>query len=206
MPLSKRLFAEGFGTFWLVFGGCGSAVLAAAIPGRGHRLPGVALAFGLTLLTMAYAIGHISGCHINPAVTIGLCRRALSPRDVPVFVAQLVGGRSPHRCLRHRLEPGRLRRRRGPTSRPTATATIRPGLLLTALPGAEIALTFMFLFVILGSTDKRVPAGSPHRDRPGANADPSDQHPRDNTRSIRRAAPAPPSSSAGFIANSGCSG
>src|SRR6266851_8036573 len=94
MPLTKRAFAEFIGTFWLVFGGCGSAVLAAAFPSLGIGFAGVALAFGLTVLTMAYAIGHISGCHLNPAVSIGLTVAGRFPaRDlVPYIVAQVVGG------------------------------------------------------------------------------------------------------------------
>src|SRR4029078_2931065 len=93
MPMSKKLAAEFIGTFWLVLGGCGSAVLAAAFPEVGIGLAGVALAFGLTVLTMAYAIGHISGCHMNPAVTIGLWAGGRHPaREIaPYIVAQVLG-------------------------------------------------------------------------------------------------------------------
>src|SRR5882762_9622103 len=93
MPLSKRAAAEAFGTFWLVFGGCGSAVLAAAFPGVGIGLHGVSIAFGLTVLTMAYAIGHISGCHLNPAVTLGLVVGKRFPASDlgPYVVAQVAG-------------------------------------------------------------------------------------------------------------------
>lgn len=94
MDLSKRCTAEFIGTFWLVFGGCGSAVLAAAFPGVGIGLLGVSFAFGLTVLTMAYAIGHISGCHLNPAVSVGLVAggRFKSTELVPYIIAQVVGG------------------------------------------------------------------------------------------------------------------
>src|SRR6202142_3798813 len=93
MPLSKRAFAEFIGTFWLVFGGCGSAVLAAAFPGLGIGFAGVALAFGLTVLTMAFAIGHISGCHLNPAVTAGLVagKRFPAGEFLPYVIAQVLG-------------------------------------------------------------------------------------------------------------------
>src|SRR5208282_866174 len=93
MLLSRRLVAEFIGTFWLVLGGCGTAVLAAGFPHTGVGFVGVALAFGLTLLTMAYAIGHISGCHINPAVTVGLCARGRFPASevIPYIVAQVIG-------------------------------------------------------------------------------------------------------------------
>jgi aquaporin Z len=96
IPLTRRLAAEGLGTFWLVFGGCGSAVLAAAFPEVGIGLLGVSLAFGLTVLTMAYAIGHISGCHLNPAVTVGLWAGKRFPASdlVPYIVAQVIGGSS----------------------------------------------------------------------------------------------------------------
>ncbi len=93
MPIAQRFVAEIIGTFWLVFGGCGSAVLAAAFPNVGIGLHGVSLAFGLTVLTMAYTIGHISGCHLNPAVSVGLCvGRRFPARDVlPYIIAQLIG-------------------------------------------------------------------------------------------------------------------
>src|ERR1700746_231106 len=93
MSIGKRAVAEFFGTFWLVFGGCGSAVLAAAFPQVGIGLLGVALAFGLTVLTMAYAIGHISGCHLNPAVSVGLCVGKRFPASdlVPYIVSQVLG-------------------------------------------------------------------------------------------------------------------
>src|SRR5476649_1354191 len=94
MSLSKRAFAEFIGTFWLVFGGCGSAVLAAAFPGLGIGFAGVALAFGLTVLTMAYAIGHISGCHLNPAISVGLVvgKRFPASELAPYIIAQVLGG------------------------------------------------------------------------------------------------------------------
>jgi aquaporin Z len=161
MPLSKKATAEFFGTFWLVFGGCGSAVLAAAFPTLGIGFAGVALAFGLTLLTMAYAIGHISGCHLNPAVSIGLLvARRFPARDLlPYVVAQVAGGI---------VAAGIL----------LVIASGRPGFDLSAgfasngygahSPGgyslvaclvAEIVLTFMFLIIILGATDRRAPQG-----------------------------------------------
>src|SRR4029077_18314068 len=94
MPISKRAAAEFLGTFWLIFGGCGSAVLSAAYPNLGIGFAGVALAFGLTVLTMAYAIGHISGCHLNPAVSVGLMlAKRFSMKDLPYYViAQVLGG------------------------------------------------------------------------------------------------------------------
>src|SRR5438270_5586369 len=93
MPMSKRALAEFFGTFWLVFGGCGAAVLAASFPAVGIGFAGVALAFGLTVLTMAFAVGHISGCHLNPAVTVGLVtgRRFPASELLPYVVAQVLG-------------------------------------------------------------------------------------------------------------------
>ena len=166
MQLSKRVAAELFGTFWLVLGGCGSAVLAASFAGPAHGLGigfvGVSLAFGLTVLTMAYAIGHISGCHLNPAVSVGLAVAGRFPaRDlVPYIVAQVVGAVLGAFVL-------------------SLIASGKPGFDLIASgfasngygdrsPGhysmisafiCEVAMTGFFLFVILGATDRRAPVG-----------------------------------------------
>lgn len=159
--LAKPLAAEFIGTFWLVFGGCGAAVLSAAFPAVGIGLHGVALAFGLTVLTMAYAIGHISGCHLNPAVSIGLAvgGRFRPAHVLPYVIAQLAGAIVAAVVL-------------------YVIASGRPGFTLDSgfaangygahspggySPGAglvaEIVLTMMFLFVILGATDDRSPRG-----------------------------------------------
>ena len=161
MSLGKRAIAEAFGTFWLVFGGCGSAVLAAGFPEVGIGFLGVALAFGLTVLTMAYAIGHISGCHLNPAVSIGLVAGGRFPASelAPYIGAQIVGGIAGSAVL-------------------YSIASGAPGFDLAAgfasngfgahSPGgyslgsafiAEVVLTLAFLFIILGATDSRAPAG-----------------------------------------------
>ncbi len=161
VPLTRRLTAEFVGTFWLVLGGCGAAVLAAAFPTLGIGFAGVALAFGLTVLTMAYAIGHISGCHLNPAVSIGLWAGKRFPaRDLAPYIgAQVIGGI---------VGAGVL----------LLIATGKPGFELSAgfaangyadhSPGgyslvaclvAEVVLTFMFLLIILGATDGRAPKG-----------------------------------------------
>jgi aquaporin Z len=162
MRFGQRLGAEMFGTFWLVLGGCGSAVLAAGFPHLGIGFAGVALAFGLTVLTMAYAIGHVSGCHLNPAVSIGLAVAGRFPtRDVaPYIVAQVIGGVIGAFVL-------------------SVIASGAPGFDLVASgfatngygehsPGGysmlaalvcEVVMSFFFLFVILGSTDDRVPSG-----------------------------------------------
>jgi aquaporin Z len=161
MSLGKRAAAEAFGTFWLVFGGCGSAVLAAGFPELGIGFLGVALAFGLTVLTMAYAIGHISGCHLNPAVSVGLVVGGRFPASelLPYIGAQVVGGIAGSAVL-------------------YSIASGAPGFDLAAgfasngfgahSPGgyalgsafiSEVVLTLAFLFIILGSTDSRAPAG-----------------------------------------------
>jgi aquaporin Z len=162
MRLGQRLGAEMFGTFWLVLGGCGSAVLAAGYPQLGIGFAGVSLAFGLTVLTMAYAIGHISGCHLNPAVSVGLTVAGRFPvRDLaPYIAAQVVGGVIGAYVL-------------------SVIASGAPGFDLVASgfatngygdqsPGhytmiaalvCEVVMTFFFLFVILGATDSRAPAG-----------------------------------------------
>lgn len=161
MRLAKPLTAEFIGTFWLVFGGCGSAVLAAAFPEVGIGLLGVSFAFGLTVLTMAYAIGHISGCHLNPAVTVGLlvARRFPAAHALPYVIAQVAGGLFAALAL-------------------YGVASGRPGFDLAGgfaangygehSPGgyslasgflAELILTMFFLLIILGATDDRAPRG-----------------------------------------------
>lgn len=162
MSIAKKLAAETLGTFWLVLGGTGSAVLAAGFPNLGIGFAGVALAFGLTVLTGAFALGHISGGHFNPAVTIGLAvgRRFPAKDAIPYIIAQVVGAIIASAIL-------------------ACIASGKPGFDLVASgfaangygehsPGGysqtaafitEVVLTFMFLIVILGSTDKRAPAG-----------------------------------------------
>lgn len=161
MPMSKRALAEFIGTFWLVFGGCGSAVLAAAFPELGIGFLGVALAFGLTVLTMAYAIGHISGCHLNPAVSVGLAAGGRFPASelVPYIVAQLLGGIAAAAIL-YVIASGAAGFSLAGGFAANGYGDHSPGgYSLVACLVAEIVLTFMFLIVILGSTDKRAPAG-----------------------------------------------
>ncbi len=161
MPLSHRLSAEFFGTFWLVFGGCGSAVLAAAFPAVGIGLLGVALAFGLTVLTMAYAIGHISGCHLNPAVTLGLCvgKRFPSKEVVPYVVAQVIGAAAAAGVL-FVIASGKAGFDVSAGFAANGYAAHSPGgYSTTAALVTEVVLTCFFLLVILGATDRRAPAG-----------------------------------------------
>jgi aquaporin Z len=161
MPLSKRMAAEFFGTFWLVFGGCGSAVLAAAFPAVGIGLLGVSLAFGLTVLTMAYAIGHISGCHLNPAVTLGLLvgKRFPSKDVLPYMVAQVIGGIAAAGVL-FVIASGKAGFDVSAGFASNGYGAHSPGgYSLTAALVAEVVLTCFFLLVIMGSTDRRAPAG-----------------------------------------------
>lgn len=161
MPLSKRLFAEFFGTFWLVLGGCGSAVLTAAFPGVGIGLLGVSLAFGLTILTMAFAIGHISGCHLNPAVTLGLWvgKRFPAKEMVPYWVAQLIGAIVAAAVL-FVIAGGKAGFEVSAGFAANGYGAHSPGgYSLVAALVTEVVLTCFFLLVILGSTDRRAPAG-----------------------------------------------
>lgn len=161
MDLTHRFLAELIGTFWLVLGGCGSAVLAAGFPETGIGFAGVALAFGLTVLTMAYAIGHISGAHLNPAVTIGLfvSGRFSAKEIIPYIIAQLVGAIIAAFVLWQiasgkpgfdLVESGFAANGYGEHS--------PGGYSLYAALITELVMTFMFLFIILGSTDYRAPA------------------------------------------------
>jgi len=161
MSLRKRAVAEFFGTFWLVFGGCGSAVLAAAFPGLGIGFVGVALAFGLTVLTMAYAIGHISGCHLNPAVSLGLWagRRFPGSDLLAYIVAQVLGAVAAAGAL-YVIASGKPGFSLASGFASNGYADHSPGgyTVMSCLL-AEVVLTFIFLFVIMGATDKRAPAG-----------------------------------------------
>jgi len=157
----NRYGAEFFGTFWLVLGGCGSAVLAAAFPGLGIGFAGVALAFGLTLLTMAYAIGHISGCHLNPAVSIGLWAGGRFPAGqlLPYIVAQVLGGIAAGGVL-YLIASGKAGFDVSAGFAANGYGAHSPGgYSLQAALISEIVMTAMFLVVILGATDKRAPQG-----------------------------------------------
>jgi aquaporin Z len=159
--LMKKYGAEFFGTFWLVLGGCGSAVLAAAFPEVGIGLLGVSLAFGLTVLTMAFAIGHISGCHLNPAVSIGLWAGGRFPAGelLPYIVAQVLGGIVAGGVL-YLIASGKAGFDVSAGFASNGYGTHSPGGygLLAALV-AEVVMTMMFVLVILGTTDKRAPQG-----------------------------------------------
>ena len=160
--MTKRLGAEFLGTAWLVFGGCGSAVLAAAFPGLGIGFVGVSLAFGLTVLTMAYAVGHISGGHFNPAVTVGLCAagRFKAAEILPYWLAQVLGAVAGAFVL-SLIATGKAGfdlvqsgfAANGYAEHSPGGYSLMAGFV------AEVALTFFFLIVILGSTDRRAPAG-----------------------------------------------
>jgi aquaporin Z len=153
--------AEFIGTFWLVFGGCGSAVLAAAFPDLGIGFLGVALAFGLTVLTMAYAIGHISGCHLNPAVSIGLAvARRFPTHELPHYIAAQLGGGILGSAILYLIASGKPGFDLASGFAANGYGLHSPGgYALGAGLTAEIVLTFMFLMVILGATDERAPVG-----------------------------------------------
>lgn len=162
MRIWQRMTAEFLGTFWLVFGGCGSAVLAAAFPELGIGFVGVSLAFGLTVLTMAYTIGHISGCHLNPAVTVGLWAGGrFHGRDIPAYVGAQVVGAAVAAFLLYLIASGKVDwsptgnwlAANGHSNHSPGGFDLHSGLLI------EIILTFFFLLVIMGSTDSRAPAG-----------------------------------------------
>lgn len=163
MSLSKRFAAEFFGTFWLVFGGCGSAIYAAAFPNVGIGLLGVSLAFGLTVLTMAYAIGHISGCHLNPAVSIGLTLGGrFDSKDLVAYItAQVLGGIAAALTL-YLIMSGKVGfdvAQSGLASNGYGVA-YSPGKysMMSGFLG-EVVLTGFFLYVIMGATDSKAPAG-----------------------------------------------
>ena len=161
MPLSKKLVAEFIGTFWLVLGGCGSAVLAAGFPELGIGFVGVSLAFGLTVLTMAYSIGHISGCHLNPAVSFGLWTsgRFATKELVPYIIAQVLGGIAGAGIL-YLIASGKAGFDVTAGFASNGFNEHSPGgFTMTSVLIAEVAMTFMFLIIILGATDKRAPAG-----------------------------------------------
>jgi aquaporin Z len=157
----KRYAAEMFGTFWLVLGGCGSAVLAAAFPDVGIGLLGVSLAFGLTVLTMAFAIGHISGCHLNPAVSVGLCVGGRFPAKdlVPYILAQVLGACVAAAVLVF-IASGKAGFDASAGFASNGFGEHSPGgYSMMAGLVCEVVMTMFFLIIILGATDKRAPAG-----------------------------------------------
>jgi aquaporin Z len=157
----KKYFAEFFGTFWLVLGGCGSAVLTAGFPDVGIGLLGVSLAFGLTVLTMAFAVGHISGCHLNPAVSIGLwaAGRFQAKDLVPYIISQVLGGIAGAGVL-YLIASGKAGFELSAGFASNGFGEHSPGKYgLVAALVTEVVMTMMFLLVILGSTDKRAPQG-----------------------------------------------
>jgi aquaporin Z len=157
----KRYSAEFLGTFWLVLGGCGSAVLAAAFPGIGIGLHGVSLAFGLTVLTMAFAIGHISGCHLNPAVSIGLFAAGRFPGNqlLPYIVSQVLGAIAGAAVL-YVIASGNANFNVAAGFASNGFGEHSPGgYSLLAASVCEVVMTAFFLLVILGATDKKAPAG-----------------------------------------------
>lgn len=161
ISLLRRCFAEFLGTSWLVFGGCGSAVLAAAYPGLGIGFAGVALAFGLTVLTMAYAIGHISGCHLNPAVSVGLAVGKRFPAsELPAYIVAQVAGALLGAGVLYGIASGKAG---FDVSAGFASNGYGPhspgGYAMGSCLLAEVVLTFMFLTIILGATDRRAPQG-----------------------------------------------
>ena len=161
MKLSVRAIAEFVGTFWLVFGGCGSAVLAASFPQLGIGFYGVALAFGLTVLTMAYAIGHVSGCHLNPAVSLGLVAGKRFPVTelLPYILAQVLGGAAGAGAL-YLVASGKPGFDVSGGFASNGYGAHSPGAFsLTSCFVAELLLTFFFLIIIMGATDRRAPSG-----------------------------------------------
>jgi aquaporin Z len=168
MTLKNKTLAEFFGTFWLVFGGCGSAVLAAMFLTTGDSpvqlgigFVGVSLAFGLTVMTMAYAIGHISGCHLNPAVTVGLVVAGRHPKSeaIPYIIAQVLGGLAGAGVL-YLIASGKSGFDASAGFASNGFGDLSPGKYsMVAALVAEIVLTFFFLLIILGATDKRAPQG-----------------------------------------------
>lgn len=159
--MNKKLLAEFIGTFWLVLGGCGSAVLAAGYPELGIGFAGVALAFGLTVLTMAYAIGHISGCHLNPAVSVGLMMAGRFDKKelLPYIVSQVLGGLTGATVL-YLIASGNMDFSLAGGFASNGYGRLSPnGYSMIAAFICELVLTMMFLFIIIGATDRRAPKG-----------------------------------------------
>jgi len=161
MPLTKRAAAEFLGTFWLVFGGCGTAVLSAAFPDLGVGLLGVALAFGLAMLTMAYAVGYISGAHLNPAVSLGLTLAKRFPAsELWAYIVAQVAGAIAAAGLLYIIASGRPAFSLAAGFAANGYGDHSPGnYSLAACLVAEIVLTFMFVVIVLGATDRRAPQG-----------------------------------------------